>query len=149
MARLLVALLVLTPLPILALADGPDPEPPGRGVKQLQGEWDVVSIKTRGREMKLGVGRSYSMAITKDRMIRKLTLNGKTRESTVTYKVDPRKSPAHIDTTLTTTSQTTYGIYKLQGDELTLALGSSTDPNGRPKDFESAVSVMVLKRKKK
>jgi uncharacterized protein (TIGR03067 family) len=147
MTRWLVALLLLTPLPILALAEEPDPEPPGSGSRQLQGEWEAVSLKTSGREVKLG-GTAYSMTFTKDRMIRKITTKGKSREQTYTCKIDPRKSPAHIDITFTATSQTFYGLYKVKGDELTFTQGS-TDPKVRPKDFESALRVMVLKRKKK
>jgi len=73
---------------------------------------------------------------------------GRSWEQTYTYKIDPRRSAAHIGITFTTTSQIFYGLYKVKGDELTFTPGS-TDPKVRPKDFESALRVMVLKRKKK
>jgi uncharacterized protein (TIGR03067 family) len=148
MARWFVFLLVLLPLPVLA--DEPDPEPPLAGLRQLDGEWEPVSIKFRGMERKVTPGRGVNMIIKNGKITRLLLakVKGKLTDLTSTIKVDPRKSPAHIDLTVIATKRTTYGIYKLSGDELTLSSGMPRVAD-RPKDFESAVAVMVYKRKKK
>ena len=64
-----------------------------------------------------------------------------------TYRVDPGKTPKEID--LTDSSGTRLGIYKLEGDQLTLCL---TEPNrpSRPTEFTAPAGspqmVLVLRR---
>jgi uncharacterized protein (TIGR03067 family) len=137
-----IGLLVLVPL--LARADEPDPEPPASGMKQLEGEWELNVIRLNGQERKAPAGLVYSMRIRKGKMVTRT----KARETTSTIKVDARKKPCHIDTTNETSKATSYGIYKLDKDELQLASGTRTAPD-RPKDFASARQVLVFKRKKK
>jgi uncharacterized protein (TIGR03067 family) len=149
MTRCLAALLVL--LPLIALADEPDPEPPATGPKQLDGEWELVARKLRGREIKVAGGKAVLLVIKNGKITRQPPLRGKGKARVVssTIRIDSRQSPAHIDTTTTTatTTRTTYGIFKLSGDELTLCAGT-INAAARPKDFESATTVLVYKRKK-
>jgi uncharacterized protein (TIGR03067 family) len=148
MSRWLVALLVLVPL--VAWADEPDPEPPASGAKQLDGEWELVGRKSKGVLRKVLPGRGMTMIIQKDKMTRKISIKGELREMVFTFKVDSRKSPAHIDMTTTRGSLTTYGIFKVTGNELTFCTERTKDGvSTRPRDFESARLVMVFKRKKK
>jgi uncharacterized protein (TIGR03067 family) len=146
MMRALLALVLVFPFAVRA--DEPDPEPPAPDVKKLEGEWEVVSIRSAGREMKVPAGLSLSVTFSRDKMTTRQTpQGGKTRETVSTWKIDARKSPAHIDQTSTATKRTSFGIYKLNRDELTIA--TSSNPGDRPKDFATAQRVMVLKRKKK
>ncbi len=151
MTRWLAALFVLFPLAAWAvLADEPDPEPPPAGTNRLDGEWELIAIKFRGTERKVPLGRGAIMIIRKGKITRQAPVNvkGKLRDTSSTFKIDTRKSPAHIDITVTATMRTTYGIFKLEGDQLTLS-SSVSNVAARPKDFESATAVMVYKRKKK
>ena len=55
-----------------------------------------------------------------------------------THRFDPTKDPKAYDTTVTTGTHKgdkQYGIYKLDGDELTICLASSGSP--RPKEFKA------------
>src|SRR5262249_10001881 len=148
MTRWFVALLVMVPL--AAWADEPDPEPPGAGVKQLDGEWEMVAAKFKGTERKIAPGSGTTMIIKNGKLTRKppARFKGKVMGTTSTIKLDPRKSPAHIDITMLAPKPTYVGIYKLEGDELTMS-AATTNVNARPKDFESAIAVIVYKRKKK
>jgi uncharacterized protein (TIGR03067 family) len=140
MTRWLIAVLVLVPLP--ALADEPDPEPPPAGSKQLDGEWEVVGMRLAGKERKTPAG--WIMKFAKGKM----TATRAGRETVNTFKIDPRKSPPHIDITYGTTNRTNHAIYKLEKDELSIAYGGAT-PAARPTDIASARQVLVLKRQKK
>ena len=135
---------VLVSLPVCG-ADQPDPEPPAADLKKLEGEWQLTSLRRGGRESKLPAGIDFTMTITRDKLTTKTNVRGKTREVVNTFKLGARKSPRHIDRTSQATRLTTHGIYKLEKDELTMAVNRGAD---RPKDFTTAMSVMVFKRKK-
>jgi uncharacterized protein (TIGR03067 family) len=56
------------------------------------------------------------------------------------YTIDPSKSPKEIDTVIPEKGMkdtTSYGIYKVEGDTLTLFLIGAKDPKNRPKEFKT------------
>ncbi len=123
-------------------ADEPDPEPVPVDQKKLQGTWEITSLTRRGAMLKLPAG--WTMTFEKGKM----SLNrGAGAAKAGTWKIDARKKPRQIDMTAGVFAGNSYGIYKLDKDELTIA--SSTDPKTRPKDFASADMTMVLRRTKK
>jgi uncharacterized protein (TIGR03067 family) len=70
------------------------------------------------------------------------------------FKIDNTKTPAQIDFTSTLPggkTRTQFGIYKLEGDTLTIAVNNDPQqpPKDRPKDFKSNKEsfIMTLKRK--
>ncbi len=74
-------------------------------------------------------------------------------KATDRIKTDPSKTLAEIDIMSGEQSKVdmkAYGIYKIEGDELTMALaiGSDKGPDQRPKDFtpNERVLIFVLKR---
>jgi uncharacterized protein (TIGR03067 family) len=78
----------------------------------------------------------------------------KGKPDTGSYKVDPKKDPAEIDLTPPADKKEAVlqGIYKLDGNTLTLCFRRGAPGAGRPKNFDfpagSDVIVMTLKRAK-
>jgi uncharacterized protein (TIGR03067 family) len=74
------------------------------------------------------------------------------KEHTQKIKTDPAKTPAEIDfiSMRKGKEETGYGIYKVEGDVLTIAMSgeSAKGPASRPKNFEPGkfTTIMVLKR---
>lgn len=75
------------------------------------------------------------------------------KEQAATINCDPSKTPAEITITKAEASgkvDKVFGIYKLEGDTLTLCLMKSDNPADRPKEFktskESKVMIEVLKK---
>src|SRR5262245_52623372 len=108
------------------------PEPKGKAKTKkdqdlIQGNWDIVGLETGGKAEpdKNFKGNTFSFA--KDRA----TL----REANYppvefTFTTDPTKTPKTID--LAGKNSVLRGIYKLDGDNLTLSLGIGAT---RPTDF--------------
>jgi uncharacterized protein (TIGR03067 family) len=115
----------------------------------LQGPWRVTAAVIAGKK----VSAEELMELQKDPMVfRGDKLVGRYES---TFKLDPSKNPKEIDVTPSTKPGTEKmifrGIYRLEGDELTLCLSSV--PNGdRPASFTlkpgDKAGVIVLKRMK-
>jgi uncharacterized protein (TIGR03067 family) len=142
------AALALVLLPLLAAAD-PAPDAKQEADK-LQGEWTMVSLETRGRKSTDEAVKGYRLTIRGDRW--EVTRGGAAAGGDITFKLDPSKDPKEID--LVTKSRgaesVSRGIYKLEGDTLTLCRTQGTAD--RPKEFKTTPEAGVLvvwKRDKK
>jgi uncharacterized protein (TIGR03067 family) len=137
--------------PVLLFLAATVAAPAAKDVKKdadpLVGEWVAESWIKGGRpeEVRAGMGITFAPGGKA-----RLAEGGKDLETT--YTTDAGKDPPHLDIVVPGGGMgpTLTGIYKRDGDTLTLALG----PDGeRPARFESAagsrVMLMVLKRKKK
>ena len=117
------------------------------GPAGIEGGWTLVSLEAGGKKSsaeKTIQATATQLIATKD--------NG--TEDPLNYKLDPTKSPAEIDLTETRANgktETMYGIYKLEGDTLTICAAMSDKPADRPKEFkttpESKTMMMTLKKK--
>jgi uncharacterized protein (TIGR03067 family) len=119
----------------MALTVGaPGKEPPAKDSPSIVGEWVTFIFAADG----------------------KLTIKEGKRDKndTGTYKTDAKKDPAEIDIIPPEDKKdpTVQGIYKLDGDTLTLAFGRGKEKS-RPTKFESPEGtdtiVITLKRAKK
>ena len=110
-------------------------------LEALQGEWTLVSfINPAGREMK---GKKGQLTIKGDRWIIS------TDKFSQTFKIDPSKNPKTID--LIFPDKTfMLGIYKLEGDQLTVCQKVGPKGPARPEEFNTDGKLLfVWKREKK
>lgn len=77
------------------------------------------------------------------------------KDDKITLKLDPSKTPAHITTTETKAggkTETSYGIYKTEGDMLIICMVDNGKEEDRPKEFktskDSKAMLMTLKKLK-
>lgn len=124
----------------------------GPGPAGIEGGWTLVSVESEGKKnpppAELPEAEKKFRA-TAD----KLYSTKNKQEESIRYKLDPSKSPPEVELTSDRkdgTSETMYGIYKLEGDTLTLCVVPSADPADRPKEFKTApgskVLIMTLKK---
>jgi uncharacterized protein (TIGR03067 family) len=117
----------------------------------IVGTWNGEKAVAGGKELPVPEG-GVSFTFTEDG---KVTVKEGKRDKpdAGTYKLDPKKDPAEIDLTPPPEKKekVVLGIYKLDGDTLTLCFGK--DGGERPTKFESpegsSVVVITLKRAKK
>src|SRR5262249_8327545 len=72
--------------------------------------------------------------------------DGAKLESPEAIRLHPETTPKGFDLTPSNTSEPSQGIYKLDGDTLTIVCGTSKEP--RPSSFDKGFVKWVLRRKK-
>ncbi|WP_439629947.1 TIGR03067 domain-containing protein [Gemmata sp.] len=134
----------------LASAVADQPAEPGRraGSKArtdadlVEGTWLIVGLEAGGKAEPEANYRGNTLTFTKDKATLK---EGKHAPIEFAWALDPTKSPGAID--LTAKAVTIRGVYRFDGDDLTLCL--SIGPN-RPTDFATRAGgdteVFTLKR---
>jgi uncharacterized protein (TIGR03067 family) len=93
----------------------------------LQGKWLIVGLETGGKAEPERNYKGNTLTFTKDRATLR---EAGFPEIEFAYSLDPMKAPKAID--LTTRNATIHGIYKMEGDDLTLCLSVG---GTRPTDF--------------
>jgi len=119
-----------------------------KDAKRLEGTWAVVSMEHEGRKAPDEQAKGVTLTFTADG---KVTVKERDKETKVSYKLDAGKKVKQI-TLDGDGEKTLYGIYKLDGDNLTIcAIDTSADE--RPTEFAtkegSKARLVVLKREKK
>lgn len=146
MKRTLYALLVA----IAPLSGGDTPKVPA-DLEKLQGEWTMIGLEVREEAVPAEKLAGTTLVIKKD----KYTTVVKKKEYPVTFTLDPKPDPKHIDMLIPGDSgepRLSKGIYKIEKDKLIIARGQA--PGGdRPRNFVSSaaddVFVVTWERKPK
>jgi uncharacterized protein (TIGR03067 family) len=118
-------------------------------MKKLQGPWVLISLTEDGRQLGIAdfkltfAGNKYTVTVAG-----RISLEG-------TFRIDPTKKPKVFEETHTSGAkrgQSSVGIYKLEGDRLTICL-PETGKDNRPTGFVSKAGtgheLTVFKREKK
>jgi len=126
---------------------------------QLQGSWEVTTMEMGGKATAAeDLPGKVTVTFTGEKMVMDGPLAAPEGEKPVppafTVKLDPSENPKAIDTVALTgrfKGKSQPGIYRLEGDELTLCLPNQ-EAKGRPTEFTSPAGsvfvVMTLKRSK-
>jgi len=134
---------------VLAVGAPGEKDAPKKEAPTVVGEWDSEKAVQGGMERPLPDG-GIKITFTTDGKF--LFKKGANDEQTGSYKADATKSPSEIDITPPNEDAPHIGIFKIDGDTLTICLADkgSTD---RPTKFESPdgtkIMLITLKRVKK
>jgi uncharacterized protein (TIGR03067 family) len=108
---------------------------------KLQGEWTMVSMETVGVKHSDDDVKKYTLTIKGDQWT---VMNGLSPGAGRTFKIDPSKDPKSLDLTIKLGDQerVSQGIYKLEGDTLTLC--RTQEGGERPKEFKTTAEAGIL-----
>lgn len=130
----------------------PAAKDPPKKEATIVGQWVGEKAVAGGKELPVPDG-GIVFTFAADGVL-SVTEQGPGKPDTGSYKVDPKKNPPEIDLIPPSTKKepVMQGIYKLDGDTLTLCFRHGPPGTERPNEFESPagsdVIVMTLKRKK-
>jgi uncharacterized protein (TIGR03067 family) len=116
---------------------------------KIQGVWLPVLMEKGGEKAPEEVYKSAKMIIKEGTIT--MELQGQADPSKVTYKIDPSKTPKHIDITQSISGQDNLmiGIYLLEGDDLKLCFSKDARPTEWTTKAGDSNGLIVLKREKK
>jgi len=151
--RLAFGVMIVLAASVALAQDKKDDKKPAK----LEGTYVLAEMEIGGEKLPADL---FAKAPEAERTIKitadKLISAKKGKDDAVSYKVDASKTPAQIDIVEKTEGgkdQKLYGIYKLDGDTLTICAVESDKPDDRPKEFktskDSKAMLMVLKKKDK
>src|SRR5258708_22453680 len=127
-------------------ADTPKDADVKKDVEKFQGKWTVVSIEENGKAAPADEVAKFEVTIKGDLFTVKIK-DEDNKEMTI--KLDPAKKPPAIDLVPKNAKETTVlGIYKLDGDTLTIC--GTDEKKERPTEFATrkGITTIVLKRAK-
>jgi uncharacterized protein (TIGR03067 family) len=121
---------------VLLMAAGTPAQNTKEELDKLQGEWTMVSLEENGRKVSDKLVKQYKLTIKENQWIVSLS-GGQGRK--MTFKIDPSKDPKTMDLTIRVQDRETIsrGIYKLEGDTLTVRRTTETGDVERPQEFST------------
>jgi uncharacterized protein (TIGR03067 family) len=140
---------VLTSMACLILLAADDAE---ADRKKLQGKWVMVAFEKEGSKLPLKALEDNTLTVEGEKWVYESKSLG--YEKKVAFRLDPSTTPKGIDMmeTLSDKERLTRGIYKIEGDTLTICRAGGDGRGPRPKRFsgdDRGVVLMVWKRAKK
>jgi uncharacterized protein (TIGR03067 family) len=139
---MLARIVLLTAVAFLGSADEPKKKDETKKDQDLlQGEWTMVSMEMRGNKVAGGTVKQYKLKIDGDKWI--VTAGEKASDDPGTFTIDQSKEPKTIDLKFKGTKESlSQGIYKLDGDTLTLCRTAGNTE--RPKEFKTTQEAGIL-----
>ena len=121
-------------------------------LKELQGTYLIVGLEGKGLKIteedlkKFGKEDDRKVVIKGNQII----ATQKGTDDPATIKLDPSKSPAHIDLTSMKDGkpEVDYGIYKYEKGILTICAGEKGEAKDRPKAFKADDKLLIMKLQK-
>jgi len=107
------------------------PEPQPQKIAELQGVWQAIHLEKEGTPGPEDTVKKVKLIIQGTDFIPQMD----DEQKKFTYYADPTQSPKTID--IKSPDLVYYGIYKIEGDRLTLCIYQCPTPQDRPKDFET------------
>jgi uncharacterized protein (TIGR03067 family) len=142
MQRIICVLVVLA-MPLLVAAGTDDDV--RKELKALEGKWKAVTLEVAGNPLGKDQVPDFTFVIGAGGKCTGQTPDGEFR---ATITVNPSKKPRTIDNAHDTGAQKgkkQYGIYKLDGDKLTVCMTrAGSTPSDRPTEFTSKDSTNVV-----
>jgi uncharacterized protein (TIGR03067 family) len=142
----LVALVTASGMGLLSTAAAQDK----KELAKLEGKWEAVSVTVDGKAQEPEELKDRFLVIKGDKAM--FMYKDKER-GTSSMKIDPGKTPAQIDTTYEdgpAKGSTLKGIYKLEGDTLTICYGGLN--KDRPTEFASkpgSGTILIVQKRAK
>jgi uncharacterized protein (TIGR03067 family) len=144
------AMLILVAGLLLAAAPRDDQSKDSKEeILKLQGTWKFISWETEGQDAPREAVEASVLIFDGEKYLQKI---GDDIVERGTQKLDPTQSPKTVDYQITEGEEqgkTQLGIYKLEGDRLTICVARPGDKQ-RPKEFAtkkgSGTTLVVLKR---
>jgi uncharacterized protein (TIGR03067 family) len=129
----------------LSLSADTDDDDVKKELKALQGSWKTVGLEIAGKSLPKDGLLDFTFEIGADG---KSKAKAPQDETLAMITVNPKKTPKTIDNLHETgpeKGKKQYGIYKLEGDKLTVCITrAGSDEADRPKEFTSKDSSNVL-----
>jgi clostripain len=115
-----------------------------REFEKLQGEWTMVSLEQRGRKSREEAVKLMKLTVKGDQWI--VTRQGQDGEQKYTIKIDPSQNPKTLDLVTNAGNRefASLGIYKLEGDTITLCRTTEAGDIGRPSEFKTTPEEGIL-----
>jgi uncharacterized protein (TIGR03067 family) len=109
---------------------------PATDKERLQGTWTEVAVERDGKREKKEKERAKQLVFNGDKLI----IKEKGKEFECSFKLDPKQNPKTIDITVKDLHMVQQGIYRLEGDTLTVSFGKKERPSG----FNSASNAITI-----
>jgi uncharacterized protein (TIGR03067 family) len=143
MNRLIAACFIVASFRSPTLAQTADPP---RDADRVQGTWQVLKVIDDGEEATAKELKGAQVTVSKNRI--RFNVPGMSFRTEAKFTLDPSREPKHFDLR---DGDTTYqGIYRVEGDTLTIAMHMVLSRSTRPSEFKSVagsdIQVWALKR---